>query len=180
MSTMTTQERQRLGMTEDDYIVVTLELREVRNTGQTVDHAYITSPMTEVSLTGERGSKYAPGRSIQSGGQIREDLAEITRPAPGWSLEEIQELAELWERWHLNTMRAACAHMPEDAHARWDRRERVECSAGSGYTYGSAWLTELVPGDVVDRLRHLMRDRSEDLYRSRGYDAAGKAYPDQS
>jgi hypothetical protein len=30
---------------------------------------------------------------------------------------------------------------------------------------------------VQARVRHLMRDRSGDLYRARGYDGAGKAVP---
>jgi hypothetical protein len=42
--------------------------------------------------------------------------------------------------------------MPEDAHERWDRREQVECSAGSGYRYGQAWLVEYLPDYVIDTL----------------------------
>jgi hypothetical protein len=45
--------------------------------------------------------------------------------------------------------------MPEDARARWDRRETVECSEGSGYTYGRAWLVEYLPEDVIAEVERL-------------------------
>jgi hypothetical protein len=170
---------QRLGRTAEErngrrgYVVVEVELRTAFGEHPTVEHGTIAEPL-ELSVQASLYAPYDHKDNPSQSGQARDALAEVVEPAPGWTLEEIAELGAIWDRWHLNTMRAACAHMPADAHARWDRRERVECEAGSGYLYGTAWLTEEMPAEVVERVRHLMRDRSADLYRSRGYDAAGK------
>ncbi len=186
MSAQTIRRVERLGTTSDrSYVVVTLELRTSEGNHQTVTHETITDPLT-VSLTGEECINRFGRRDYLGGGQIVDTLADITTPAPGWSLEEIRELRTLWDRWHLNTMRAACAHMVPDDLAREDNGyggTRISTSDPrnvcpvSGYKYGHAWLTEPVPADVVARLEYLMRDRSEALYRARGYDAAGRAYP---
>lgn len=176
---------ERLGLTEGDYVVVTLEIRTRKGEGfgfQSVSHEVLHGDVIEVSLMGEAGSKYAP-RSVRSAGQIVDMLSEITKPAPGWTLSEIRRVRELWERWHLNTMRAACAHMDTETLVREDNRfggTHISTKAPenvcpvTGYQYGHAWLTEEVPAEVLDELRHLFRDRSEALYRARGYDASGK------
>lgn len=177
--------RERLGTTADrSYVVVTLELRRHAGTWQTVTHETVTDPL-ELSLTGEV-VEYRH-REPYAGGQVVDTLADIVTPAPGWTLEEIAELATVWDRWHLNTMRAACAHMTPADLAREDNGyggtristtdPRNTCPV-SGYRYGHAWLTELLPDDVAERVRYLMRDRSRDLYRARGYDAAGRPVDD--
>ena len=178
--------RERLGTTADgSYVVVTLELRTVEGEHTMVDHGTVTDPV-EVSLTGEECVNRFGRVDFLRGGQNVGTLADIVKPAPGWTLEEIAELATLWNRWHLNTMRAACAHMPAADLVREDNGyggTRISTSdprntcAESGYRYGHAWLTEPVPADVVARLEELMRDRSDDLYRARGYDGAGRPVP---
>lgn len=157
------------------YVVVTLELRTREGEHTTVTHDTVTDPV-EVSLTGEHYEPWDHRGEPSSGGQIVDTLGDIVTPAPGWDMGEVRELRTLWERWHLNTMRAACAHMSDLV--REDNGyggTRITCTAGSGYTYGAAWLTEPVPDDVVARLRYLMRDRSDALYLARGYDAFGRA-----
>lgn len=186
MTTMTEDKTmtQRVGTDDEgNYMMVRAEIREGRDTGRTIDHAVIETPVLELSITGELYRAHTSpqrGHDAISAGQNRDDLAAITTPAPGWTLEEIAELGAIWDRWHLNTMRAACAHMPSDARARWDRREEVVCEAGTGYKYGSAWLVEELPAEVVERVRYLMRDRSHDLYAARGYDGGGNKYPNES
>ena len=170
---------ERLGRTDEErngrrgYVVVTVELRTLQGEYVTTEHGTISDPL-ELSVQASQYAPYDRKDNPSASGQARESLSEVTEPAAGWTLEEIAELRTLWERWHLNTMRAACAHMPADAHELWDRREVVTCEAGSGYMYGTSWLVEPLPAEVVERVRHLMRDRSADLYRSRGYDAFGK------
>lgn len=176
---------QRVGTTTDgDYMIVRVEVRTHAGTSETVDHGQTTDP-TEVSFVGElwkRGTD--PKRHEPLGcGQNLGDLRAIVTPAPGWTLEEVTELAEQWERWHLNTMRAACAHMDTALLAREDdgyggtrissRDPRNACPV-TGYMWGHAWLTEELPADVLDRVRHLMRDRSAALHKARGYDMHGK------
>lgn len=56
-----------------------------------------------------------------SGGQVAERLAELAKRcggAPGW----LPEVLALWERWHLNDMRAGCEHQ----RAAWDLLEPLE------------------------------------------------------
>jgi hypothetical protein len=170
---------ERLGRTAEErngrrgYVVVTVELRILQGDYVTTEHGTVSDPL-ELSVQASQYGPYDHKDNPSASGQARESLSEITEPAPGWTLEEIAELRSLWERWHLNAMRAACAHMPTDARERWDRREVVVCDTGSGYKYGTSWLVEPLPAEVVERVRYLMRDRSADLYRSRGYDAFGK------
>lgn len=186
--------RQRLGTTDDrSYVVVDVALHTNRNPGthQTTDHGTIVDPL-ELSVTGEI---YAPhtsplrGHDAISAGQIVDMLAEIVKPAPGWTLDEIAELQATWQRWHLNLMRAGCVHQTTIIREQTAYGPRVDLDATTahpdnacpaGYRYGSAWLTEELPTNVVARVRELMRDRSEDLYRARGYDGAGRPMGDQS
>lgn len=69
-----------------------------------------------------------------------------------------QAIATLGERWHLNTMRAGCAHQTvvwEDTPYHRPSLERTKPCPETGYRYGSSWLVELVPAEVVTRLREL-------------------------
>ncbi|HET6914930.1 MAG TPA: hypothetical protein VFH56_02455 [Acidimicrobiales bacterium] len=173
--------RERLGETErGGYFVLTVELRE-RHEGcayQTITHGTTTDPV-QVSFTGEFFERRNMRRDdFTSAGQNLEDLDLITKPAPGFTLNEIHELGALWRRWHLNDMRAECAHMELPDDPSYDARKDIVCPE-TGYKYGSAWLAEDVPADVLDHIRHLMRDRSHDLHAARGYDAAGHKYPSE-
>lgn len=72
-------------------------------------------------------------------------------------------LVALWERWHLNDMKAGCEH--QEARYRADPTQRPTwkndytgatgdklsgpCSE-CGYRYGSAWLYESLPEDILD------------------------------
>lgn len=48
------------------------------------------------------------------GGQDRESVAGVVDFAPGWDVERVARLLEVWERWHLNGMNAACEHQRAD------------------------------------------------------------------
>lgn len=188
-----TEERyvQRLGTTDETrngrrgYVVVEVTLSVQAGEHVTTEHGTIVDPM-RLSVMASQYAPYDRKDDPSRSGQARESLAEVTEPAPGWTLAEIAELGEIWDRWHLNDMRAACAHMdttiPTDAHLeeRYGRPDEqgwllanVTCPE-TGYRYGHAWLTEEIPADVVERVRHLMRSRSNELYAARGYDMHGK------
>lgn len=92
------------------------------------------------------------------------------------SAEQLDLIERSWERWHLNDMRAGCAHMPswegivglvddEPAddipklygrtdYAGWALRH-VRC-AETGYKWGSSWLIEQPPADVLAELGALI------------------------
>lgn len=63
----------------------------------------------ELSITGVEGPK-ANGDCRGSSGQCVGALQRVTKFAPGWDAAKCEELRKLWERWHLNAMRAGCEH----------------------------------------------------------------------
>ena len=107
------------------------------------------------------------------GGCFPEMLAEGSAVTfcDGWNRERLLKASELAERWHLNQMRAACAHQEIvyelDRYGRAvpsldltpacpgtpDTRGRVR---GGGYRYGSAWLFEVVPDEVAAEIAETM------------------------
>lgn len=122
------------------------------------------------------GSVIAPhGREAHRFGQITDDLAAVTRPAGTLTTQDIADLVAIWDRWHPNDMRAACAHMPDtstvpdgaDVEERYGRPDVVGwhlkhtvCPV-TGYRYGTAWLAEVVPADVWRRLAEIVAAAQE-------------------
>lgn len=111
------------------------------------------------------------------GGQAISELEAVTDFAPGWDRSRRDQLVNIWRRWHLNGMSAECPHqraiaerMGKEPHAVFatpytlahpDRtpsydamhgkqitRARVYCPI-CGYGYGTAWLHEPLPADVL-------------------------------
>lgn len=173
----------RIGTTaEGGYIVVEIKLTTQSFDRHTIDHEPITN-VQRLSITGEH---YHPGDrrgDPSSGGQIVDDLALITVPAPGWSLDEIAELANIWQDWHLNDMQAGCAHQTVIVYESTPYGRRVDLNGTTaantcpvGYRYGSSWLVKPLTDEVLATIARLDRDRTEDLFRARGYDGSGEAF----
>jgi len=80
---------------------VTVELRE-REGGE----LSVVGWTTECTRRDGKGGRWQE----VGGGQNRDDLAAVLVPADGWTMEAIAGLRNVWERWHLNGMRAGCAH----------------------------------------------------------------------
>ena len=78
---------------------------------------------------------------VLHGGQCNE---EIVRAFPG--SKKVRRLVEIWQRWHLNDMRAGCAHQRA---AGWSSEDCGKPCSWCGYRYGTAWLREEIPADVV-------------------------------
>lgn len=83
---------------------LTVELRH-RN-GHDDDPA---SAASVLSICGVEGPK-SNGDCRGGCGQTRDALDRLTTFAPGWSAELAKQTREAWDRWHLNDMRAGCAH----------------------------------------------------------------------
>ena len=117
------------------------------------------------------------GETEDAAGQIMRELDNMLyRSKYGATRSEkavIPKLRDIWERWHLNDMRPGCEHQRD-----WDVSEMLtvgekQKAAGwvypsehpkgllckpcevCGYKYGSAWLKEEVPADVLDYLKTL-------------------------
>jgi len=131
-----------------------------------------------LSITGVVGPMKS-GNALGSCGQIITGFAEYDRrghtsvtnivPASGWTVGYIRRFFDVWDRWHLNDMRAGTPKQEE-----WLRQHPIEVvypeshyekasklleEAGlnpdDGYRYGHAWLREEVPAEVLQFLADL-------------------------
>jgi len=139
---------------------------------------------TRLAITGVEGPK-ANGDCLGSSGQIvlgyrtREQRDRIGLDVKGgWTRPMLDRLFDVWGRWHMNDLRAGSPrqeqhlrdhpiprHVPGGA-SFYERAVAALSSAGlqpdaqhlvdgRPYFYGSAWLTEDVPEDVLTFLRDL-------------------------
>lgn len=127
-----------------------------------------------LSITGVEGPT-RDGNAIGGCGQIVMSLtepgtnAEWVTFADGWDLEKARAFLAVWDRWHLNDMQAGDPEQraylrANPVEARGDHYTAA-CAAlaaaglhpnpATGYRYGSGWLREEVPADVLDYLRNL-------------------------
>jgi hypothetical protein len=83
----------------------------------------------------------------ESAGQIRDDLRSVGTPAA-------LRVADLWKRWHLNSLRANCSHMPDQRYT-----QGMACPE-TGYKSGTSWLYEPLPAEVADELRRLFAEQA--------------------
>jgi hypothetical protein len=147
----------------------------------------------ELSITGVEGPR-SNGDAFGSSGQIvmsygEPDAFDGFEPAPGWTLESVRRFFALWDRWHLNKMRAGSPAQSKwlrdhaadweaakadrerwsrenggrgyPDHYTWAREELTKAGLqpdhshpvnGKPYSYGSAWLSEEVPPEVLAEL----------------------------
>lgn len=114
----------------------------------------------------------ANGNARGPAGQCRDALQRITTYSPGWDAAQCAELAAIWDRWHLNDMRAGSPaqqsylreHPVTDRQNYYTAARKALAVVGlhpdpnhrgrgeDGYRYGEAWLREDVPADVLSRL----------------------------
>jgi hypothetical protein len=152
-----------LGRTVDgDAVYVHIELRREDHPATTVEHEEITDPLT-LAITGHTFDKGSNRWDYDGGGQITDTLTRMDprKLADGWTAQDVTALHALWERCHLNTMRAGCAHQEvvyeDDGYG--GQRPSLDLTppcAETGYQYGRAWLTEPLPEDVVEQARRFV------------------------
>lgn len=136
------------------YVSMGIERHAAQDSKRTVTHERMPEEYLEFTAQGHTVEQYR--REWSSAGQMLDDLLEVVEPAPGLSLDDLKRIHQIWRAWHLNGMKAACAHMPADARERWDRREAVVCEE-SGYSYGSAWLVQPLPVAILEEVRTLVK-----------------------
>lgn len=148
-----------VGTTADNlrvHIAVRFTVQSSATDSETTEHRHVNSPV-QASITHStyKGKKNID-RNLESVGDDLTDLAHITRPAQGFTLDEVRELYRLGTEWHLNDVNAACDHMdiPEGKAASELLDMGIVCPE-TGYKYGTAWLVRELPNDVYDRIIEL-------------------------
>jgi hypothetical protein len=156
-----------------------------------------TLHFTDGKKTANIEIQYSEGRlsivgAVFEGQRLRRDEKNLI--SAGQCLDECKELIPeklygVWERWHLNDMRADCEHQraegwaerpidptkPTNSYGRHFEGQRMDswnllgwvsetehpegllsrpCPT-CGYKYGTAWLREEVPADVIEYLETL-------------------------
>lgn len=153
-----------IGRTDDGENVYAEARIEISNPGEwhTVEHETVTDPVT-LAFSGvviRKGGSFGRDGDWRGAGQIVDDVKRIVTPLQGWSAEDVAKLVENWDKWHLNTMRAGCVHQPPESivyqQGKYGREVNFDATPVcpvSGYRYGSEWLTEAVPADVLAWVR---------------------------
>lgn len=115
----------------------------------------------EVTITYRADGRLSLAGSGRHGsGQVYEHLTK-DNPATGFTKEDCVRLMQVWQRWHLNDMRAGTPKQ-EDVVRKWrqtaaDTGYSAACKmldsigllTDNGYRYGSRWLKEDVPEEVL-------------------------------
>lgn len=151
---------------------INVEFRSAQNvsTMLTITGKAVPADAIEVLITASLREKESGGERWRSGGGgqcadgIRREWA---------SFPEIVELCDLWSRWHLNGMKAGSAAQMEVlakadvtsydqavailTEANLLEDPALELSLRKPYRYGAAWLFEVVPPEVVERLSELAK-----------------------
>lgn len=94
-------------------------------------------------------------------GQIVNELTEITEYAEGWTAADVLKLGTIWEKWNLNDLHAGTPLQRETIrkfqsadNPSYDEQVKILSANGilidNGYLYGSQWLYESLPNEVLD------------------------------
>jgi hypothetical protein len=132
-----------------DRLFVEMNLRSITRAQETITHDTARGPAPTISITGMEVRKRAS--RVTGVGQIANSLYGML-PANGWTNADIASLRSIWKNWHLNELRAGCAHMrpyrgPID---------RNQICPESGYHYGSKWLYAPIPDATLREFKRLM------------------------
>lgn len=114
-----------------------------------------------IELTKENKVLSLSGKYRHSAGQIQDYLTSSElRLSEGYDQGDLLKIKEIWERWHLNDMRAGTPSQEEFVRSwklentyDYDRACKALDEVGllfdDGYKYGSGWLKEEVPDYVI-------------------------------
>lgn len=141
-------------------VKITIEIKALGENKTTIDldGADQWEPVLSIS-----GGIYHNGNMV-CGGQIYDNLLEFF---PNHS--KIARLIQLWKRWHLNDLKAGTrsqnafvlgyrAGQDSDKHeydAICEALKKVDLYEDQGYTYGSCWLFEPIPSEVIEEIKSL-------------------------
>jgi hypothetical protein len=138
-------------------VYLTIELTPQTGTSNTIEHKPITS-WTRASFTGH--SFYKGSRRYNFDAFGTGFAQTVVKPAPGITLDDLAQMARLEKRWHLNDLRAGCAHQTivygiNEYGRKAPSSDDTPACPETGYRYGHAWLVEPLPADAEAEIREL-------------------------
>jgi hypothetical protein len=119
---------------------VDMQLRWVDRPAMTIEHWQVDGHW-QFSASGTMWKRVDSDDCFE-GGQIIGRARQLKTPAA-------LRLARLWDRWHLNDMRAGCAHQTPVGDDTSSQLANTPPCPQTGYRWGSAWLTEEIPADQL-------------------------------
>lgn len=150
-------------------VTVDIRMEQVEGAHETTEHVTIASPL-DFAIT---ANVWQPSeKDVVATGQVGQTLDLLDSYTYGEDL--VRFLKEAAEKWHLNTMRAGCAHqevpdIPEDVPALdrtgWLLDNTPPCPK-TGYRYGRKWLVEPLTDEFV---RDLLGALAEPIENRRVY-----------
>jgi hypothetical protein len=137
------------------YASVSIELREEES--ETVGHDHVESfvrcsftwALVEGTRTLDHASSFGAGTDWS--------VDAVTKPARGFTMQQVHELAALAKEWHLNDMHAGCDHQTVvyETGPFGRRQPSLKLTAPcphAGYRYGHSWLLKPVPVEVIEQV----------------------------
>jgi len=127
---------------------------------RSVDLKKRRSPLLTLSITGNVKHQWGGESSGQCIGAIRNFWGHIP---------EVAELCDIWDRWHLNDLRAGTRKQSDTLRGKKNRSKhehytwacnylkRKGLLVDHGYKYGAEWLFEPIPATVVKRIKALAK-----------------------
>lgn len=135
-----------------------------------------------VTIAYQGNRLYIVGKCNGYRGQVSGELRRLIDAEPStlkFSVKDVKKLCDIWDRWHLNHMRAGTKKQ-EDAIRKWRKTHsgdytynnackylsEIGLLVDDGYKYGTSWLTEEVPRDVLEWLFSLpgVGDTFDEVY----------------
>ena len=103
-----------------------------------------------------------------SGGQCQDTIGDYfaIHPVERWRVKVLR-LLEMWDRWHLNTMRAGTRAQREALNGQPFINYDAQCHylqsntaayEDRGYKYGHAWLSEVIPDNILEEITILSKE----------------------
>ena len=108
----------------------------------------------KLSISGVEGP-HSSGHCRGGCGQIdMHPKPEIIELAKGWNVGMLKTFWRVWEKWHLNDMKAGCEHQELFGWNDYKKHPSEPCPI-CGYKYGSAWNKRELPQAIIDFLEWL-------------------------
>ena len=125
----------------------------------------VMGPTHNGNSRGSAGQAIMAFREYDSRGEM--SIRDID-PSEDWETDMIRRFLDIWDRWHLNDMKAGSPAQeeylrqnPVQHHESYYEKAKAALAAAglepdsNGYSYGSSWVCHRVPDKVVEFLRNL-------------------------